>query len=480
MTQSPLNAPTAELLGQLKAVVGHRGFVEDGHDLEPYLTDWRSLYHGRANLVLKPASTEEAAKIVQLCAAARVGIVPQGGNTGLVGGSVPDQSGNQIVVSMSRLNRIRAVEPEDFTMTVEAGCILGNGQQAAAEVDRLFPLSLGAEGRCQIGGVISTNAGGIAVLHYGSMRDLVLGIEAVLPDGSIWNGLRRLRKDNTGYDLKHLFIGAEGTLGIVTAAVLKLFPKPRTRVTAFAALASAEAAVKLLARLRAATGDAVTSFELMSRPAIDFATAKIPNAVDPLPGTPWCALIEVASSTEGSPLQGILESALGEALETGVVLDATFAASEAQAKRLWFLREAVPEAQRAGPSVKHDISVPVSAIPEFLRSADVAVEAALPGTRPMPFGHVGDGNLHYNLLPPEGMPAERFSAQTADLMRAVHDVVAQMGGSISAEHGLGQLRRNEILRYKTPVELELMRRIKSTLDPLGIMNPGKVITPIEK
>ena len=475
MARNSLNPPTAELLGQLKAVVGRGGFVEDPNDVEPYLTDWRSLYHGRSSLVLKPASTDEVANLVQLCAAARVGIVPQGGNTGLVGGSVPDDSGNQILVSLSRLNRIRALAPADFTMTVEAGCVLANVQQAAADADRLFPLSLGAEGRCQIGGVISTNAGGIAVLHYGSMRDLVLGIEAVLPDGSIWKGLKRLRKDNTGYDLKHLFIGAEGTLGVVTAAVLKLFPKPRTRVTAFAAVPSAETAVELLARLRAATGDAVTSFELMSRPAIDFATAKIPNAIDPLPGTPWCVLIEVTSSMEGLPLQGTLETALGEAFEAGIILDATFAASEAQAKRLWFLREAVPEAQRAGPSVKHDISVPVSAIPEFLQRANAAVQSTLPGSRPMPFGHVGDGNLHYNLLPPEDMPAEKFAAQTADLMHAVHDVVAQMGGSISAEHGLGQLRRDEILRYKTPLELELMRQIKATLDPLGIMNPGKVI-----
>jgi FAD/FMN-containing dehydrogenase len=476
MTRTPLNSPTAELLDHLKAVVGRGGFVEDENDLEPYLTDWRSLYRGRTRLVLKPASTEEAAKVVQLCAAARVAIVPQGGNTGLVGGSVPDDSGDQIVVSMSRLSRIRAIEPEDFTITVEAGCVLANVQQAAAEADRLFPLSLGAEGRCQIGGVISTNAGGTAVLHYGSMRDLVLGIEAVLPDGSIWNGLKRLRKDNTGYDLKHLFIGAEGTLGLVTAAVLKLFPKPRARVTGFAALPSAQAAVELLARLRAATGDAVTSFELMSRRAIDLATAKIPNAADPVPGTPWCVLIELSSSMQDLPLQEILETELGTAMEAGIVVDATVAASEAQAKRLWHLREAIVEAQRfAGPSIKHDIAVPVSAIPEFLKRADAAVESTLPGTRPMPFGHVGDGNLHYNLLSPTGMPPESFLVQSGALIRAVHDVVGCMGGSISAEHGLGQLRRDEILRYKSPVEMELMRRVKSALDPLGIMNPGKVV-----
>ncbi len=478
MTQAPLaRSPTPALLDSLKAVVGLAGVVEDENDLAPYLTDWRGLYRGRSPLVLKPATTEEAASIVRLCAEARVAVVPQGGNTGLVGGSVPDDSGGQIVVSMSRLNRIRALDPEDFTIIVEAGCILAKVQEAAAEADRLFPLSLGAEGRCQIGGVISTNAGGTAVLRYGSMRDLVLGIEAVLPDGRIWNGLRRLRKDNTGYDVKQLFIGAEGTLGLVTAAVLKLFPRPRETVTGFAALPDAESAVALLARLRAATGDAVTSFELMARSAIDLAVAAIPGAADPLPKAPWCVLIELSSSAQGLRLKELVETALAEAIEAGIALDATVAASEAQAKRLWHLREAIVEAQRlATPSIKHDVSVPVSAVPEMLALAGAAVEAVLPGTRPMPFGHVGDGNIHYNLLPPPGLSPEQFQAKAGALIRAVHDVIAAMGGSISAEHGLGQLRRDEILHYKSAVEMELMRRVKTALDPLGIMNPGKVVS----
>ncbi|HSD34644.1 MAG TPA: FAD-binding oxidoreductase [Alphaproteobacteria bacterium] len=468
--------PSAALLDRLKARVGPAGFLEEERDLAPYLTDWRGLYRGRTPLVLRPGSTEEAAEIVRLCAEARVAIVPQGGNTGLVGGSVPDAGGEQILVSMSRLNRIRALDAEDFTMTAEAGCVLADAQQAAAAADRLFPLSLGAEGRCQIGGVISTNAGGIAVLRYGSMRALVLGLEAVLADGSVWNGLRRLRKDNTGYDLKQLFIGAEGTLGLVTAAVLKLFPRPSETVTGLVAAPNAAAAVSLLARLRAASDDRVTSFELMSRASIDLAVAFVPETADPMPQAPACVLIELSSGSSGAGLREIVEAALADAIDAGLALDAVLAASEAQARRLWRLREAVPEAQRlSGPSVKHDISAPVSAVPELLARAGEAVEKVLPGTRPMPFGHVGDGNIHYNLLAPVGMSDEAFLAKSGDLTRAVHDVVAAIGGSISAEHGLGQLRRAEALHYKSAVEIDLMRRVKAALDPLGIMNPGKVI-----
>ena len=468
--------PSAALLDRLKATVGPAGFLEEESDLAPYLTDWRGLYRGRTPLVLRPGSTEEAAEIVRLCAEARVAIVPQGGNTGLVGGSVPDAGGEQILVSMSRLNRIRALDAEDFTMTAEAGCVLADAQQAAAEADRLFPLSLGAEGRCQIGGVISTNAGGIAVLRYGSMRALVLGLEAVLADGSVWNGLRRLRKDNTGYDLKQLFIGAEGTLGLVTAAVLKLFPRPSETVTGLVAAPNAAAAVSLLARLRAASDDRVTSFELMSRASIDLAVASVPETADPMPQAPACVLIELSSGSSGAGLREIAEAALADAIDAGLALDAVLAASEAQARRLWRLREAVPEAQRVcGPSVKHDISAPGSAVPERLARAGEAVERVLPGTRPMPFGHVGDGNIHYNLLAPVGMSDEAFLAKSGDLTRAVHDVVAAIGGSISAEHGLGQLRRAEALHYKSAVEIDLMRRVKAALDPLGIMNPGKVI-----
>ncbi len=478
MDQFPrTRSPDAALLDRLKALVGLAGYAQEESELAPHVTDWRGLYRGRTPLLLKPASTEEVAEIVRLCAAARVAIVPQGGNTGLVGGSVPDASGEQILLCLSRLNRIRALDPEDFTLTAEAGCILATVQEAAQRVDRLFPLSLGAEGRCQIGGVVSTNAGGTAVLRYGSMRELVLGIEAVLPDGRVWNGLRRLRKDNTGYDLKQLFIGAEGTLGIVTAAVLKLFPRPREIVTGIAAVKDPAAAVALLALLRAATGEAVSSFELLSRSAIALATATIPGAADPLPRAPWCVLIELGVGSQEIRLREAVESALARAIEEEIALDVVLSASEAQAKRLWHLREAIVEAQRlAGPSIKHDVSAPVSAVPDMLARADAAVEAVLPGVRPMPFGHLGDGNIHYNLLAPTEMGGEAFLTFSDSLTRAVHDTVAAMGGSISAEHGLGQLRREEILRYKSPLEMELMRRVKTAIDPLGIMNPDKVIS----
>jgi FAD/FMN-containing dehydrogenase len=478
MAQSPaMRPPDSALLERLKAAAGPGGFLAAPDDVAAYLTDWRGLFRGHTPLVLRPASTGQVAEIVRLCAEARVGIVPQGGNTGLVGGSVPDESGAQILLSLSRLNRIRAIDPDDFTITAEAGCILANVQEAAERADRLFPLSLGSEGRCQIGGLISTNAGGTAVLRYGNMRELVLGIEAVLPDGSLWDGLRRLRKDNTGYDLKQLFLGAEGTLGVVTAAVLKLFPRPRDKVTGLVAVPDARAAVALLARLRVASGDAVTSFELMSRNAVALAAEAIPGTADPFPAAPWCVLIELGAGSERMGLRDAVEAALAGVIEDGVALDATLAGSQAQARRLWHLREAIVEAQRlAGPSIKHDVSVPVSAVPEMLARAGAAVEAVVAGVRPMPFGHLGDGNIHYNLLPPLAGPASDFLGKADAFTRAVHDVVAEMGGSISAEHGLGQLRRDEILRYKSPVELELMRRVKAALDPLGIMNPGKVLS----
>jgi FAD/FMN-containing dehydrogenase len=326
-----LRPPDPQLLRALKAAAGPRGIVEEEHELAPFTTDWRELYRGRTPLVVRPADTRQVAEILRLCSQAQVAVVPQGGNTGLVGGSVPDASGTQILLSLSRLNRIRAIDPEDFTITVEAGCVLQSVQEAAAQAERLFPLSLGAEGRCQIGGVISTNAGGTAVLRYGNMRDLVLGIEAVLPDGRIWNGLKRLRKDNTGYDLKQLFIGAEGTLGVVTAAVLKLFPRPRETVTGLAAVPNAQAAVALLAGLRAGSGDAVTSFELMARNAVALANSALPGTADPFPDAPWCVLIELASSSETLHLRAAAEKALADAMEAGLLLDATLAESEAQA-----------------------------------------------------------------------------------------------------------------------------------------------------
>jgi FAD/FMN-containing dehydrogenase len=391
---------------------------------------------------------------VTLAAAAGVAIVPQGGNTGLAGGSIPNDSANSVLLSV--LKRV---------------------QEAADGADRLFPLSLTAEGSCQIGGNLSTNAGGISVLRYGSMRDLVLGLEVVLPDGRVWDGLRALRKDNSGYDLKQLFIGAEGTLGVITAAVLKLFPRPRKRVTAFAAASSMEAALALLARFRDASADALTSFEVIPRVALERAITTVPGSFDPFvrPHDPYL-LIELAVSAMDIDLQGICEKALALALEEGLLIDATIAASETQANRLWFLREAVVEAQAsAGASIKHDIAVPVSAVPAFLREASAMVESAVPSVVVYAFGHLGDGNIHFNLLQPPSMQAADFLAKTAELNRLVHDVVARFAGSISAEHGLGQLRRDEIRRYRPAVELDLMARVKAALDPAGIMNPGKLL-----
>ena len=445
--------------------------------MAPYLTDWRKLYHGSALAVVRPRSTEEVSRIVALASEAGVAIVPQGGNTGLAGGGTPRSGGSNLVLSLEGMNRIREIDAVNHTITVEAGCILQQVQDAAAAADRLFPLRLGAEGSCRIGGNLSTNAGGIAVLRYGNMRDLALGLEVVLPDGRIWNGLRALRKDNTGYDLKHLFIGAEGTLGIITAAVLKLFPRPRERVTAFVAAASLEASLALLGRLRAASNDSLTSFEYIPRIALQLAIGHVPGSFDPFPDPHEAyLLIELTSSRENSGLAVAAEEALSQAMEDGLVLEATIAQNETQAAAIWFLREAIVEAQRpAGASIKHDVAVPVSAVPAFLREASAAVEAAEPGVRVYAFGHLGDGNIHFNLLQPVSMKPEEFTAQTPRLNRVVHDIVARYQGSISAEHGLGQLRREEVRRYKPGIEFELMERIKAALDPKGIMNPGKVL-----
>ncbi|HET6222118.1 MAG TPA: FAD-binding oxidoreductase, partial [Dongiaceae bacterium] len=395
-------------------------------------------------------------------------------NTGLAAGAIPQ---GEIILSLKRMNRVREIDPLDYTITVDAGCVLAEVQRAAAAADRLFALSLAAEGSCQIGGNLSTNAGGINVLRYGNARELVLGLEVVLPDGRVWDGLRALRKDNTGYDLKQLFIGAEGTLGIITAAVLKLFPKPRERVTAFAALGDLAAVVELLARCRSASGDAVTSFELLPRSGIDLGLRFIPGAADPLAERrDYYALIEFSAAAENSDLRPRMEATLAAALEDGLIADATIAESDAQAARLWFLREAVVEIQKvAGASIKHDISVPVSQVPAFIAQASAAVSAALPDIRVVPFGHVGDGNVHFNLYRPEAMSDPAFLAQQPALSRLVHDIAAALGGSISAEHGIGQLRRDDLGDYKPALELELMRRIKTALDPHNIMNPGKVV-----
>ncbi len=469
----------AEALEEIKRIVGPKGFIADPAAMKPYLVEERGLYHGAAPLVVRPGSTEEVAAVVRVCAAARLPIVPQGGNTGLVGGGVPPEDGSAVVLSLARLNRVRAIDPLDYTITVEAGCILAEVQRAAAEADRLFPLSLGAEGSCQIGGNLSTNAGGIAVLRYGNTRDLVLGIEVVLPDGQVWDGLRRLRKDNTGYDLKQLFIGAEGTLGIITAATLKLFPRPREIETALLGLARVEDAMALFSQARRASGDQLTAFELIPRLGLEMAMRRVHGVVDPLTAPHrWYALLEVSSSQAQSGLREALEIFLAEAMEARLVQDGVIAASAAQARELWRIREGMVEAQKfEGGSIKHDVSVPVSRVADFIVEAIAAVEARLPGIRPLAFGHVGDGNIHFNLSQPLGADTGVFMARWVEFNHIVHDLVQRFGGSISAEHGIGRLKREELPRYKSPLELELMRKLKRAFDPDGLMNPGKILAP---
>ncbi|KJB92161.1 D-2-hydroxyacid dehydrogenase [Skermanella aerolata KACC 11604] len=458
-------------------MVGPSGHIDDPADMEPYVAEWRGRYRGATPLVLRPATTQELSDVMRTCAEAGVPVVPQGGNTGLVGGSIPSADNSEVLISLSRMNKIREMDPLNYTVTVEAGCVLQTLQQAAADVDRLFPLSLGAEGTCQIGGNISANAGGTMTLRYGNTRDLVLGLEVVLPDGQIWNGMRRLRKNNTGYDLKHLFIGAEGTLGFITAAVLKLFPRPKQVETGFLAVRDPDAAIELLASLRSASGDSLSAFELMPRIALDFALKHVAGTIDPLSEPfPWYVLLELSTGTGGDAFRETIEAALGEAMEAGLVQDATLASSEAQAKQLWFIREAIVEAQKyEGGSIKHDISIPVSCVGSFIAQATEAVERTIPGARPVPFGHVGDGNIHFNVNQPVDADTEAYLAQWDKLNEVVHDIVLSMDGSISAEHGIGTFKREELQRVKSPVELDLMRRIKATLDPQGLMNPGKVL-----
>ncbi|MFH2088736.1 MAG: FAD-binding oxidoreductase [Pseudomonadota bacterium] len=461
------------LIAELQELLGERHVLTAVDDIAPFCTDWRGRYTGSALGVALPGTVQEVAAVVRACAAAGTAIVPQGGNTGLCGGATP--VGGELVVCLRRLNRIRAVDADNNSITVEAGCTLQAVQEAALDADRLFPLSLAAEGSATIGGNLSTNAGGVQVLRYGNARELTLGVEVVLADGRIWDGLRGLRKDNTGYDLKHLFIGAEGTLGLITAATLKLFPRPRTHATAWAALPDPAAAVRLLGRLRDAAGDNVTAFEIVGRAALDLVLEHIPNARDPLAGKPrWQVLIELSGARDD--LGVTLEQALQAAAEAGVIDDAVLAASEAQAAALWALRENVSEAQKIeGVSIKHDIAVPVSRIAEFIARADAALQVAFPEVRIVCFGHIGDGNLHYNQSRSDAQSNADFIAQTGAVNRIVHDLVHQLGGSISAEHGLGQLKREEVLRYKSGTEMDLMRALKQALDPRGLMNPGKLL-----
>lgn len=464
-------------LDDCRHTIGAPHVLTDPADTAPYLTDWRRRFTGRALAVLRPGSAEEVAALVRLCNRHRVPLVPQGGNTGLVLGSVPDASGAAVVLSTTRLNRIRALDPVNNTITVEAGCILQRIQEAAVEQGRLFPLSLAAEGSCTIGGNLSTNAGGTGVLRYGNTRELCLGLEVVTPQGEIWDGLRGLRKDNTGYDLRDLYIGAEGTLGIITAAVMKLFPQPRARLTTLAALETPDAALALLELAQSRCGSALTGFELMSRVCLQLVAKHYPQLTQPFSPPPaQSVLLELSDSESEQHAMEMLEGLVAEALERGLIQDAAVAGSIAQSKVLWAVREHIPLAQAdEGKNIKHDISVPISRIGDFIRATDPLLQAAFPGVRLVTFGHLGDGNLHYNVTAPEGTPDEDFLQRQDAVNQVVHDSVHRHGGSISAEHGLGALKREEIRRYKSELELRLMASIKRALDPLGLMNPGKVI-----
>ncbi len=472
-----------DFVEKLRAIVGDKGLITDEQGKHPYVTDWRESFVGHALAVVRPANTQEVADVVRLCAAEKVSVVPQGGNTGLVGGGIPHEKGREIVLSLNRMTRITDIDPIGYTMTVEAGAILKTVQETAAANDRLFPLSLAAEGSCSIGGNLSTNAGGVQVLHYGNARQLVLGLEVVTPQGEIWNGLRALKKDNTGYDLRDLYLGAEGTLGIITRAVLKLWPKPKDVATAWVAVSSPEAAVALLSGAHAASEDNVTSCELMGRQGIDLVLQHIPGAADPLAERhDWYVLLEWSSTRarrDGENAGGLrekMEAYLGEAMEQGLVLDATIAQNQTQARALWSLRENHTEAsKKEGPSVKHDISVAVSRIPSFVTEGLAAMKKALPEGRPVTFGHVGDGNLHFNCQAPAGWDKARFTPHARAVTAAIYDLVVSYGGSISAEHGIGLLKVDELAHYRSQVEIDTMRTIKRALDPQNLMNPGKIV-----
>jgi FAD/FMN-containing dehydrogenase len=464
------------LLNLLRDTVGAANVLVDG-DLSAWTLDWRRRWHGRALAVVRPGSTAEVATVVRACAAQGVSLVPQGGNTGMVGGSVPDASGAQVVLSLQRMNRVRRLDADNLTLTVEAGAVLQSVQQAAREAGLWFPLSLAAEGSCTIGGNLATNAGGTQVLRFGNARDLCLGLEVVTADGEVWDGLSGLRKDNTGYDLRHLMIGSEGTLGIITAATLKLYPQPAATMTALAACDSLAQCVALLRAARGRLDAGLTGFEVMGRFALSLVEKHFPALPRPLPAAPWTVLLELADAEGEAPARTRLEAVLGDALERGLISDAAVAESLAQARGLWHLRESIPLAQaEEGLNIKHDISLPVSAIPAFCERTDAALRAAIPGVRLVNFGHLGDGNLHYNVQAPDGEDGRAFLREREDeVNRIVYDAVAAHGGSFSAEHGVGALKVHEMAARKSPVALAWMRRIKQALDPQGILNPGRVL-----
>ncbi len=469
--------PSFAALAELKSVVGTGSWFDSPEDLAPYLWDFRRLYHGASPLVLLPRSVEEVAKLMAICHRDELAVVPHGGNTSYCGGATPDESGTQIVLSLQRLNHVRHLDAANYSMTIEVGCTLAAAQAAARDANRLFPLSLGSEGTAQIGGNLSTNAGGTAVLRYGMMRELVLGLEVVLADGRVLSALKSLRKDNTGYDVKSLFIGAEGTLGIITAAVLKLFPPAADTATALVGIDSPQQALDLLSRLRAAAGEQVSSFELMPRLAVELTVKHVPGVANPLEfGTSWYVLIELASANPHQGLNGLLTAQLEDAAAAGIVSDALLASSLGQAGAMWKLRESVPEAQRKhGASIKHDVSVPISAIPALIEQGTALAQDLAPEGEVVAYGHVGDGNLHFNVSQKPGADLASFAARTHPLEHAMFDLVESLGGSISAEHGIGRLKAEEFARRADPVELSVMRELKRALDPKGILNPGKVL-----
>ena len=470
------NTPLAALLAEIRAITGDRGLLTEPSDTAAYAEDWRKLYQGRTPAVIRPGSTEELAAVVAACVRARVALVPQGGNTSMVAGATPSADGSELVLSLARMNRIRLVDPVDLTLTLEAGCTLKAAQNAAAEAGCLLPLSISSEGTAQIGGVLATNAGGNNTVRYGNARDLVLGLEVVLPDGQIWNGLRRLRKDNTGYCLRQLFVGSEGTLGVITAAVLKLVPQPVETAVALCSVGSAQSALDLFTRFNRHDPAAIQAFEYMSGAGMDFVLRHIPGATLPCAAAGHYALIELATPRANAGLREALEEVLATAMEDEIVLDAVIAESEAQRAALWKLREEHAEAQkREGASVKNDVSVPVSRVPELLDRAAVAGEALIPGMRMVPFGHMGDGTIHLNFEQPVGMDAAVFLAQDHDIMDMVGAIVRDLDGSFSAEHGVGRLKPYMMPEWRGGAELDTMRRIKQALDPLGLMNPGKVL-----
>ncbi|WP_310460153.1 FAD-binding oxidoreductase [Sphaerotilus sp.] len=475
----PFNASTLPtLLADLRAAVGEAHVLQGG-DLSAYERDWRKRWHGRAFAVVRPGSTAEVAAVLRACAGHGVAVVPQGGNTGLVGGSVPDDTGTQVLLNLGRMNRVRAIDVANLTMTVEAGCVLQAAQEAAEAAGLLLPLSLAAEGSCTIGGNLSTNAGGTQVLRYGNARELCLGLEVVTPHGEVWEGLSGLRKDNTGYDLRHLYIGSEGTLGVITAAVMRLHPQPAASMTALAVCESVDQCVALLQLAQARAAASLTGFEVMSDFALSLVRKHFPQIPQPLPPSPWTVLLEISDAESADHARTIFEGLLEAALEAGVITDAAVASSVAQSRSMWHLRESISMAQaEEGLNIKHDIALPVSRIPTFVASTDAALEQAFPGARLVNFGHLGDGNLHYNVQVPVGGSAANFLAQHEHAVNAlVYDAVQAHGGSISAEHGIGALKREELARRKSPVALSLMRAIKRALDPGLRMNPGRMLDP---